>query len=364
MQPGETAGSLAMKELRPVNDSIIGIKRQDGSLYWVNSNAAPLLNSEGKLEGVVSTFTDITRRKQAEDELILSLEKIKHNQKLLLGLVRASEAIQRTRSSYQQVYQIIGEEIAELGFHTTIFTLSKGGTSLELQYYNVPDSIIKAATKLTGLSPLGFSFPLKPGGFFQRLLDREEVVLVNPFTDPLNEMLPGHIRPFSKKLASIIELDYVIYAPLIVNNQSFGVLSVNGSGLSEDDIPAMKTFSAHASIAIENTILFDTERAGHQQMVELTNYLQVVREEERTYMAREIHDEFGQRLTALKMDISWLTHHLPSVDIAVVEKVDAMDNLVDESIQLVRQVAADLRPGLLDDLGLTAALDWQAQDFT
>jgi signal transduction histidine kinase len=177
-------------------------------------------------------------------------------------------------------------------------------------------------------------------------------------------MLPKHMRPLSKKLASIVGLDQVIYAPLIVNNQSFGILAVNGHGLSDDDIPAIKTFAAHASIALENTLLFDTERAAHQQMVELTNYLQLVREEERTYMAREIHDEFGQRLTALKMDISWLTHHLPTVDIAVVEKVDAMDNLVDESIQLVRQVASDLRPGLLDDLGLTAALEWQAQDFT
>jgi len=364
MQPGDLASSLAMNELRPVNDVVIGIKRQDGSLFWLNSNATPIINKEGKLEGVVSTFTDITRRKQAEDELFLSLEQIKHNQKLLLGLVRASEAIQRTRSSYQQVYKIIGEEIAKFGLQTLIFTLSVDGNYLELQHYNLPDSIVDAAMKLTGLSPLGFRFPLKSGGFYQRLLDAGEVVLTKPGLDPINEMVPEHMRPLSKKLASIVGLDQVIYAPLIVNNQSFGILGVNGHGLSNDDIPAMKTFAAHASIAIENTMLFDDERAAHQQMVDLTNYLQVVREEERTFIAREIHDEFGQRLTALKMDISWLTNHLPTVDAAIVEKVLGMDKLVDESIQLVRQVAADLRPGLLDDLGLTAALEWQTQDFT
>ena len=364
MQPEETAGSLAMNELRPVNDVVIGIKRQDGSLFWLNSNATPMINNEGKLEGVVSTFTDFTSRKQAEDELFLSLEQIKRNQILLLGLVRAGEAVQRTRSSYQQVYEIIGDELAKLGFNTTVFTLSVDGNYLELQHYNLPDSILNAAMKLTGLSPLGFRFPLKSGGFYQRLLDAGEVVLTKPGLDPINEMVPEHIRPLSKKLASIVGLDQVIYAPLIVNGQSFGLLAVLGHGLSNDDISAMKTFAAHASIAIENTMLFDAERAAHQQMVELTNYLQVVREEERTFMAREIHDEFGQRLTALKMDISWLTNHLPEVDAAIVEKVSGMSRLVDESIQLVRQVAADLRPGLLDDLGLTAALEWQTQDFT
>ncbi len=364
MQTEDFASSLVMDELRPVNDVVIGVKHLDGSLIWINSNATPMINNEGKLEGVVSTFTDITRNKQAEEELLLSLEQIKHNQKLLLGLVRASEAIQKTRSSYQQVYKIIGEEIAKLGLQSLILTLSADGNYLELQDYRFSDSIVAAAVKLTGISPPGYRFPLKPGGFHQRLLDAGEVVLTEPGLNPINEMLSGYMRPLSKKLASIVGLDQVIYAPLIVNNQSFGILAVNGHGLSNDDIPAMKTFAAHASIAIENTLLFDAERAAHQQMVDLTNYLQVVREEERTYMAREIHDEFGQRLTALKMDISWLTNHLPTVDTAIIEKVSGMDKLVDESIQLVRQVAADLRPGLLDDLGLTAALEWQTQDFT
>lgn len=364
MQPGDLTGALAMKEMRPVNDVVIGIKRQDGSLFWVNSNASPMINNEGKLEGVVSTFTDITKRKQAEDELYLSLEQIKRNQKLLLGLSRAGEAVQRTRSSYQQVYKTIGGEIAKLGFHTTVFTLSEGGTYLELKYYNVPDSIVDTAKKLTGLSPLGFCFPLKPGGYHQRLLDEGEVALSDPGTESLHDLLPEHMQPLLKKLTSIIGLEQVINAPLIVNNQSFGLLSVIGRGLSKDDIPAVKTLATHASIAIENTMLFDAGNKTHQQMVDLTNYLQVVREEERTYMAREIHDEFGQRLTALKMDISWLNNHLPTVDPAIVEKVSGMDKLVDESIQLVRQVAVDLRPGLLDDLGLTAAVEWQSQDFT
>jgi hypothetical protein len=177
-----------------------------------------MINNEGKLEGVVSIFTDITRRKQTEDELLLSLEQIKRNQKLLLGLVRASEAIQRTRSSFQQVYKIIGEEIAKFGLQTLIFTLSVDGNYLELQHYKLPDSILNAAMKLTGLSPLGFRFPLKSGGFYQRLLDAGEVVLTKPGLEPINEMVPEHMRPLSKKLASIVGLDQVIYAPLIVNN--------------------------------------------------------------------------------------------------------------------------------------------------
>ncbi len=339
-------------------------KKYDGTPIWVRLNIHAVKNVDDQVIYYQSSMEDITERKQAEDELFLSLDKIKHNQKLLLGISRAGEAVQRTRSSYQQVYKIIGGEMAKLGLQTLIFNLSTDGNYLELQYYNLPDSILNAIMQLTELSPLDFRFPLKPGGFHQRLIDAGEVVFTKPGTEPIHEMLPEHMRPLSKKIASIVGLDRVIYAPLIVHDQSFGILAVNGQGLRIEDIPAIKTLATHACIAIENTMLFDAERAAHQQMVDLTNYLQVVREEERTYMAREIHDEFGQRLTALKMDISWLTNHLPKEDPTIVEKVNGMDKLVDESIQLVRQVAVDLRPGLLDDLGLTAALEWQAQDFT
>jgi PAS domain S-box-containing protein len=100
-----------------------------------------------------------------------------------------------------------------------------------------------------------------------------------------------------------------------------------------------------------------------EQLRQLACYLQSAREQERAFIAREIHDEFGQALTALKIDLSWLSRRLPKQRADLLDKVNAMSKLVDGTTQTVRRIATELRPGLLDDLGLVAAIEWQAQEF-
>jgi len=95
----------------------------------------------------------------------------------------------------------------------------------------------------------------------------------------------------------------------------------------------------------------------------LAAHLESVREEERTRIAREIHDELGQLLTGLKLDLAWFATRLPSDPEYMRAKVRTMSGLVDDTIKSVRRIATELRPGILDDLGLTAAIEWQTQEF-
>jgi PAS domain S-box-containing protein len=104
-------------------------------------------------------------------------------------------------------------------------------------------------------------------------------------------------------------------------------------------------------------------KKSEEQMRNLTTYLQKVGEIERTNIAREIHDELGQGLTVLKIDLSWLKKRLPEDQISLREKTDAMSQLINKTIQTVKKISTDLRPGLLDDLGLADAIEWQAQEF-
>lgn len=107
---------------------------------------------------------------------------------------------------------------------------------------------------------------------------------------------------------------------------------------------------------------------SYKQLQALTKHLESVREEERTKISREVHDELGQSLTGLKIDLGLLSKQLTeSTDKSqsgeVSERIRNMSALVDYNLQSVRRIAMELRPGLLDDLGTVAAIEWQAQDF-
>ena len=115
---------------------------------------------------------------------------------------------------------------------------------------------------------------------------------------------------------------------------------------------------------ITERILAEKElERSREALRNLSAHQQTVREEERTRIAREIHDELGQALTALKMDLSWLKKRLPAGLRPLHAKMGQMAGLADATIETVRRISTELRPGLLDDLGLAAAIEWQAGDF-
>jgi signal transduction histidine kinase len=100
---------------------------------------------------------------------------------------------------------------------------------------------------------------------------------------------------------------------------------------------------------------------------ELSENLQNVREEEKSRIARELHDDLGQQLTALKMDLSIVEQAIGGQSAAnaeIAEQLRGMRQLVDRTVASVRRIAADQRPVMLDDLGLLPAIDWLADDFT
>jgi len=103
----------------------------------------------------------------------------------------------------------------------------------------------------------------------------------------------------------------------------------------------------------------------NEQLRALSAYLQNVREDERIHIAREMHDELGQLLTGFKMDVSLLKKRLGDhTDPIVREKLEYIMMVIDEAVRFVRKVATELRPSILDDLGLIPALEWHSHEFT
>lgn len=109
--------------------------------------------------------------------------------------------------------------------------------------------------------------------------------------------------------------------------------------------------------------LNETLEQQHEQLRALSAHLESLREQERTRLAREIHDELGQALTGLKMDLAWLQRNLSEYPAAVLKKLTSMSHLIDLTGQAVQRISSELRTGILDDLGLHNAIEWQMQEF-
>ena len=121
--------------------------------------------------------------------------------------------------------------------------------------------------------------------------------------------------------------------------------------------------SLQMRIEREERVMASLKRS-REQLRRLSAYQNEVRELERIRIAREIHDQLGQSLTILKMDLSWMIKHMPAADTIMDEKMDAMSRVIQDALESLHAVTAELRPVILDDFGLAAAIEWQADAFT
>jgi signal transduction histidine kinase len=196
------------------------------------------------------------------------------------------------------------------------------------------------------------------------------------------EIIPQLQAITSKERQALQQVRAELIVPLkSPTGQLSGVL-ILAKKLSErpytiEDKQLIYAISSQAVINLENARLYtesqqelrERKRAeeeleqSREQLRDLSAHIESAREMERTSIAREVHDELGQALTALKMDLSWLNKKLPREQEALIKKIREMSELIGKTIQTVKRISTELRPGVLDDLGLMAAVEWQMQEF-
>ena len=135
------------------------------------------------------------------------------------------------------------------------------------------------------------------------------------------------------------------------------------ASISQGGDPGHRFFTVILRDITRRKVFEDTLRQQQQELRELSARVQEAREEEKTRIARELHDELGQLLTALKMDLSWLRERLPRHERELAARADSMSALLDRTVSSSRRIASDLRPLMLDDLGLADAAQWLVEDF-
>jgi PAS domain S-box-containing protein len=335
--------------------------RPDQEIRWMRAVGTVRKDENGKVTRLFGTAQDITDLKRAEEALHESLEETARNQRLLLALSQAAQAVQRARTP-KEIYRTVGEEVTRLGLSATVLTLSLDRTHLTVSYMSLEPALLRVVERLTHLSARDYRFPLVADGFFQRIVTDGEATFTRELVEPAAQAMPGPLRPLAGRLADLLGWKQGIVVPLVGNGEMLGLLAVTGSDLSESDVPAITAFANQAAIALENARLFDQVRAGQQRLQALSRQLVEVQEAERRHLARELHDQVGQTLTGLKLVLQMSQQQRDERERQA--KLEAAQALIDDLAARVEDLSLDLRPSMLDDLGLLPTLLWHIERYT
>jgi len=345
----------------------------DGTVRWVSETGDVIRDDAGQAIRMLGIVQDITARKQAEEDLRWQL--------------RVNTAIARLSSSL-----ISGSaDIATIA--QTVLEEAKGLTESEHGYVttidpNTGDAVAHTLTGMMGRCRVSgkdrrIRFSRGPdgryGGLWGYALNTRRAFFTNsPADHEASESIPeGHVPV--KRFLSV---------PVVLGEELVGQIALANAekDYTQRDVEAVtrlaELYALHAHrMGAEEELrqhrdhleeLVEERTAelkrSHQQLRELAAHVQTAREQERAEVAREIHDELGQVLTGLEMDLAWLHTRLSESDNAasrqvLLDKISTMSSLVDATVESVQRIAAELRPGVLDDFGLLAAIEWQAQEF-
>jgi len=266
--PGETHPSMvALKTGKEVRNVVMGVFNPQCDEYrWIDINAVPQFRpGENTPYQVYITFDDITERKQAEEALHRSLEETAHGQRMLLALSQAAQAVQRARTT-EEVYRTVGEGVTGLGYDATICTLTEDRAHLAVSYMTFKSALLQAAERLAGLSAQGYRCAIVPGGIYDRTVSEGLTVFCESTVEVTAESLPRPLRPLASRLVALLGGEQAIHAPLMIGDETVGLLAVSGTGLTEADVPAVAAFANQAAIALENARLYENLRRATEEL--------------------------------------------------------------------------------------------------
>ena len=277
------------------------IRIKTGDILWVQEGSRIVCNEEGEIEFISGAFLNITERKYAD------------------------EAVRESEAKYRMLIDTLPN---------VVFKGYKDGTV---------DFIDNKIERLTGYKK--DDFDSRHMNLTDIIVEEDAERIQKYFTEALKTK-KSYVREFSIRIKTG-EILWLQEGSQIVCNEEGEVEFISGAFLNI-------TERKRAEEALQK---------AHNELKRLSGRIMVSQEQERTAIARELHDELGQVLTALRMDSMWLASWLDKRDPKAAERALKMCDLILKTIADVKGMALRLRPKVLDDLGLIAALDWYADDF-
>ncbi|MBI4381898.1 MAG: PAS domain S-box protein [candidate division NC10 bacterium] len=313
------------------------IMTKSGAVAWVRNSVSLMPHDEGRPGSFIMLAEDISERKRAVETL--------------QALYRASLEIQ-----------------APLGLKERLNRLLRTAqTVLELERVNIlladPEGAMLQAVASLGVDdPLeAIRVPTGPAGGGLAQAYRTQQMVTWDGQGPVPEAL--RLRPPYDQIGALRSQVFA-NVPLIVQGQAIGVLGADRKHsrqpLDSSTLDLLHLFAAQAAVAIENSRLFEQIQSGRERLQALSRKLVAVQEAERQHLARELHDEIGQMLTGIKLTLEMSMRSSPD---AIRTTLGEAQGQLNDLMARVRTLSLDLRPAMLDDLGLVPALLWHFERY-
>ncbi|HTX99460.1 MAG TPA: PAS domain S-box protein [Bacteroidota bacterium] len=309
--------------------------------FNVSLNVSPYKSENGTVVGLVAVARDITRRLRSRETLV-------RRNRELLTFHRLSQIALSTRSLEESYRDIVNEIRSATGFPIAVIALVD-----EARETIVLHGLMGAGAKTSRLSmelPLGKTL----SGIVVRT--GKPLIITN---------ISRHPEYRGKVLHQTHAQTFVGY-PMKVGGKIFGCLN-----LAHTEIVEIKEETGQWIEGLANYVAVLTERkraeedlhTSREQLRELSRRTRTVIEEERKRIARDLHDELGQELSLLQLDLGIIQRRLPPAESDLLNKSKSMTAMIDSAIRSVQRISSDLRPTLLDNLGLGAAAEWAVAQF-
>ncbi|HEX6642241.1 MAG TPA: GAF domain-containing protein, partial [Thermoanaerobaculia bacterium] len=317
------------------------VLRPDGSIRWAHSRLVQMRDPSGAVISISGVTQDVTERKRAEEER----ERLLARTEDALARLHAIESITDAAFGHMALDDLLKELLARLrsALQTDICSV--------MLFDETQNSLMVRAIDGVPMSRIAAAGPRvpSPSPIWRRLTkDRRPVIL----DDALAEATPEWREWITTLLGQI---STSMGVPLVVEDKLIGTVAAASTmhrAFTDDELDLLRVVADRVAPAIERARLLERLSAGRERLETLSRRLLAVQEEERRRVAIELHDELGQVLTAVKIN-------LESIPMQVAHAVES----VDRAMQTTRDLALDLRPAMLDDLGLAAALRWYADRF-
>ena len=336
------ASERALSEGQTSLNELIDIETYDGQQKTIRNSAAPIRDAEGLIVGAVFVNEDVTERVRAEEET-------KHQTGRAETLARIAARLNR-QLDLEAVVLAVCQEIVET------FKVSQAVMNL---YDKVSDRLVYAG---------GINIPPEYAAIMEPI-PREQ------FEEFLRVMGPIMVVPDIQSLPDVpiaefsIHLDVrtVVTAAMLRDEELIGVVALGVNGrireFTKDELTLLQAISDQAAQALANAKLLKAANEQHEQLRALSTRLVETQETERRAIARELHDDVGQTLTGLMMQLGMVKSMLPKSAKSMHNTLEKSEALIQEILEHTRSIITDLRPQVLDDLGLVPALQRLGDDF-